>query len=132
MSYLKIIRLVPAGMRAVVRKLKGGIAPVLSMGAAFLASPAMAALPAAVQPAGGAGAGDYTKLLQSYWQQGIAVIVLMVAAYAFVEVGGGAIAKFGEWRNGKAELTELKWYFLIGVVMLVTVVYLLTTAAGIL
>jgi len=63
---------------------------------------------------------------------GIAFLVLAMGAYAFIEVGGGAIAKFGEWRNGKAELHELKWFFVIGVVVLVCVVYLLTTAGGIL
>lgn len=93
--------------------------------------PAMAALPAAVAPGAGAAAGDYMALLQQYWKQGIAVLVLMIATVAFYQTAAGAIEKFGEWRMGKAELTDLKSFFFIAVVMLVTVVYLLTTANGI-
>jgi integrating conjugative element membrane protein (TIGR03745 family) len=94
--------------------------------------PAMAALPGTVTPGAGVNGGDYIALLQQYWKSGVAVLVLMVGSYAFVEVSGGAIAKFREWREGKAELGDLKWFFFIGVVMLVAVVYLLTTANGIL
>lgn len=93
--------------------------------------PAMAALPAAVAPAQGAAAGDYIALLQQYWKQGIAVIVLMIASYGFYQTAAGAIEKFGEWRMGKAELSDLKSFFFVAVVMLVTVIYLLTTANGI-
>jgi integrating conjugative element membrane protein (TIGR03745 family) len=132
MSYLKNMGLAVTAGRSAARYNRFGLAALLLAAAALAAAPAMAALPAAVQPAGGAAAGDYIKLLQEYWKSGVAVMVLMVGAYAFVEVGGGAVTKFGEWRNGKAELTELKWFFFIGVVMLVAVIYLLTTANGIL
>lgn len=97
----------------------------------WAASTAHAALPGIVSPPS-VTSGDYIALLQAYWKSGVAVLVLMVGSYAFVEVGGGAVAKFREWREGKAELTDLKWFFFIGVVMLVAVVYLLTTANGIL
>jgi len=132
MSYLKNIGAGATVVRSSARHNRFGLAALLLFAAALAASPAMAALPAAVQPAGGAAAGDYMQLLQNYWKSGVAVMVLMVGAYAFIEVGGGAVTKFGEWRNGKAELTELKWFFFIGVVMLVAVIYLLTTANGIL
>lgn len=131
MSYLKNMRAVTTNMRSTGRQSRLVMAAMLLL-AAIAASSAMAALPAAVQPAGGAAAGDYMQLLQNYWKSGVAVMVLMVGAYAFIEVGGGAVTKFGEWRNGKAELTELKWFFFMGVVMLVAVIYLLTTANGIL
>lgn len=132
MSHLKKMETVSTGARSLITENRRCIAAMLVLAAAFVAAPAMAELPAAVQPTGGAAAGDYVQLLRQYWKQGIAVLVLMVAAGAFVEVGGGAIAKFGEWRRGKVELSELKWFFFIGVVMLVTVIYLLTTATGIL
>ena len=104
---------------------------VVAVLATVLAPSAFAALPTAVQPGGNAAAGDYIALLQQYWKEGIAFLVLALGAYGFVEVGGGAIAKFAEWRQGKAELSELKWFFVIGVVMLVALVYILTTAGGI-
>lgn len=112
------------------RRLPAAAAGLIAL--AMTSSPALAALPGTVAPAAGATGGDYIALLQQYWKSGVAVLVLMVGTYAFVEVGGGAVAKFREWRDGKAELADLKWFFFIGVVMLVTVVYLLTTANGIL
>lgn len=118
---------VPKNSRA-----RNAVGLLLAIAAVGVAAPAMAALPAAVTPAGGAASGDYMALLQQYWKQGVAVMVLMLGSYAFMEVGGGAVAKFGEWRNGKAELTELKWFFFIGVIVLVAVIYLLTTANSIL
>lgn len=132
MSYLKKMETVSTGARSLITENRRCIAAMFVLAAAFAAAPAMADLPAAVQPTGGAAAGDYMTLLRQYWKQGVAVLVLMVGTWAFLEVGGGAIAKFGEWRIGKVELSDLKWFFLIGVVMLVTVIYLLTTANGIL
>ncbi|PHV36875.1 TIGR03745 family integrating conjugative element membrane protein [Janthinobacterium sp. BJB304] len=133
MSYLKKKRVVSTDVRPVSSVNRRGITAVLLLlAAASVAAPAMADLPAAVQPAGGAAAGDYTLLLRQYWKSGVAVLVLLVGTWAFIEVGGGGIAKFNEWRRGKVELSELKWFFFIGVVMLVLVIYLLTTANGIL
>lgn len=132
MSYFKKKRAVSTDVRPVSSVNRLGITAMLLLAAAFVAAPAMADLPAAVQPTGGAAAGDYMQLLRQYWKQGIAVFVLMVGSWAFIEVGGGAVAKFGEWRRGKVELSELKWFFFIGVLMLVAVIYLLTTANGIL
>ncbi|HEX7635852.1 MAG TPA: TIGR03745 family integrating conjugative element membrane protein [Noviherbaspirillum sp.] len=105
-------------------------AGVVALGALAM-EPALAALPAAVAPPSGATAGDYIGLMKEYWKQGIAALVLIIGAYAFVMVGGGAIAKFNDYRSGKAELGDLTMYAILGVVILVTVVYLLTTAAGI-
>ncbi|PHV19198.1 TIGR03745 family integrating conjugative element membrane protein [Janthinobacterium sp. BJB446] len=133
MSYVKKMRAVLTDVRPVTSVNRRGIAAMLLLlAAAFVAAPAMADLPAAVPPTGGANAGDYTLLLRQYWKSGVAVLVLLVGTWAFIEVGGGGIAKFNEWRRGKVELGELKWYFLIGAVMLVLVIYLLTTANGIL
>lgn len=115
-----------ASLRRVPAVVSGALALLMT------AHPAMAALPGTVTPGNGVNGGDYIALLQQYWKSGVAVLVLMVGSYAFVEVSGGAIAKFREWREGKAELGDLKWFFFIGVVMLVAVVYLLTTANGIL
>jgi integrating conjugative element membrane protein (TIGR03745 family) len=104
----------------------------LGMGLGLLAGSASAALPVAVQPAQGVPAGDYIALMQQYWKQGIAFLVLLGGAIAFVSVGGGAIAKFNEFRVGRAEMGDLMIYAVIGVVILVAVVYLLTEASSIL
>lgn len=106
------------------------VAAVVALGA-FAMEPALAALPSAVAPPSGAVQGDYIGLLKEYWKQGVAALVLIIGAYGFMSVGGGAIAKFNEYRAGKAELGDLTTYAIIGVIILVTVVYLLTTAGGI-
>jgi integrating conjugative element membrane protein (TIGR03745 family) len=104
----------------------------LGMGLGLLAGSASAALPSPVAPGAGVAAGDYIALMQQYWKQGIALLVLVGGAVAFLSVGGGAIAKFNEFRVGRAEIGDLMLYAALGVVILVTVVYLLTEASTIL
>jgi integrating conjugative element membrane protein (TIGR03745 family) len=102
------------------------------LGFGLLAGPATAALPAAVAPGAGVAAGDYIALMHQYWAAGVAFLVLLAGAWAFFAVGGGAIAKFNEYRIGKAEAGDLMIYAVLGVVILVAVVYLLTEASTIL
>ena len=96
-----------------------------------LTEPAMAALPTALDPGGSGASGDYLALMQAYWKKGVAVLVLIVGALAFLSVGGGAVAKFNEYRAGKAELGDLTMYAVLGVILLIITVYLLTTADGV-
>ena len=70
--------------------------------------------------------------MHQYWTAGVAFLVLLAGAFAFFSVGGGAIAKFNEFRVGRAEAGDLMVYAVIGVVILVAVVYLLTQASTIL
>ena len=98
----------------------------------LLAGSAFAVLPAAVAPAAGVAAGDYIAIMHQYWASGVAFLVLLAGAFAFFSVGGGAIAKFNEFRVGRAEAGDLMIYAVIGVVILVAVVYILTQASTIL
>jgi integrating conjugative element membrane protein (TIGR03745 family) len=102
------------------------------IGLGLLAGPATAALPTAVAAGAGVAAGDYIALMHQYWASGVAFLVLLAGAWAFFAVGGGAIAKFNEYRIGKAEAGDLMIYAVLGVVILVAVVYLLTEASTIL
>lgn len=99
---------------------------------ALFAGAAAAALPTAVPPAAGVAAGDYIALMQQYWKAGVAFLVLLVGAWSFLAVGGGAIAKFNEYRIGRAEAGDLMIYAVIGVVIIVAVIYLLTEASTVL
>lgn len=105
-----------------------GIAALL----ALLTQSAMAALPTAVPPSAGVASGDYIALMKQYWTSGVALLVLLGGVVAFLEVGGGAMAKFREYRVGRAELGDLMLYAVLGVVILVAVIYLLTQASTIL
>lgn len=99
---------------------------------ALFAGSAAAALPTAVAPAAGVASGDFIAIMQQYWKAGFAFLVLLVGAFTFLTVGGGAIAKFNEYRIGRAEIGDLMIYAVIGVVIIVAVIYLLTEASTIL
>ena len=47
-------------------------------------------------------------------------------------MGGGAIAKFNEYRIGRAEAGDLMIYAVIGVIIIVAVIYLLNEASTVL
>ena len=112
--------------------LRNWVKTFAAMAAMFaLTEPAIAALPTALDPGGSGASGDYLALMQAYWKKGVAVLVLIVGALAFLSVGGGAVAKFNEYRAGKAELGDLTMYAVLGVILLIITVYLLTTSDGI-
>ncbi len=98
----------------------------------IMATPALAALPTAVAAGTGTASGDYISIAQQYFKQGFLFLGLLLAAYALYAVAGGAISKFNEFRIGRAELSDVVVYAVVGVVILVIIVYLLTEASTIL
>ncbi len=98
----------------------------------LMATPAMAALPTAVAAGQGVASGDYIALAQQYFKSGFLFLGLLLASYALYTVAGGAISKFNEFRIGRAELSDVVVYAVVGVVILVIIVYLLTEASTIL
>ena len=99
---------------------------------AVLAEPAVAALPAAVSPPAAAASGDYIAIGQDYFKKGLLFLGLLISTLGFLAVAGGGIAKFNDYRTGRAELGDLAMFAVIGVVVLVLMVYLATEAASIL
>ena len=99
---------------------------------AFCVEPALAALPTAVAPPAGAAAGDYIAVGQDYFKKGLLFLGLLISTLGFLAVAGGGIAKFNDYRTGRAELGDLAMFAVIGVVVLVLMVYLATEAAAIL
>jgi integrating conjugative element membrane protein (TIGR03745 family) len=89
--------------------------------------PAFADLPKALEP-GDSSEGDWIALLRYYLKQGINVLVLAVAAFAFVRIASGALTKWDEYRKGRADLADMKEYVVGGSVVLVIMVALLTAA----
>ncbi len=100
--------------------------------AATMTNPVLAALPTAVTPATGTATGDYISIAKEYFKNGFLFLGLLIAAYALINVAGGAIGKFNEFRVGRAELSDVAVYAVVGVVILVIIVYLLTEAAAVL
>jgi len=105
------------------------IASTLTVLAGMAVTAAHAALPA--QPAGAPANGTFLENMRDYIGMGIGLVALVLAGYAFLAVSGGAIAKFNEWRMGKAELGELKMVFIVGGLLLLVVIYLVTQAVGV-
>jgi integrating conjugative element membrane protein (TIGR03745 family) len=104
-----------------------------SLGLAILASvlfvePALAELPTAVA-ADGAASGDYIEIGKEYFKNGLIVLGLIIATLGFIAVAAGGIAKFNEYRMGRAELGDLGVLAVVGAVVLVLMVYLLNEAA---
>jgi integrating conjugative element membrane protein (TIGR03745 family) len=113
---------------AVARKAAATRAAVATTALTYAVA-AQAALPPA--PAGAAAGSDYLGTMRDYIGLGIGLVALVLAGYAFVAVSGGAIAKFNEWRAGKAELGDLKMVFIVGGLLLLIVIYLVTQAVGV-
>ncbi|MBY0368781.1 MAG: DUF2976 domain-containing protein [Proteobacteria bacterium] len=97
----------------------------------LMAHPAFADLPTAIQPQG-VQAGDMPGLWRALLKAGVAVIVLGIGAVAFYKIPMGALKKWEEYRDGRAEIAEVKEYFIWGSIVLVAIVAILTTAASIL
>jgi integrating conjugative element membrane protein (TIGR03745 family) len=102
----------------------------LAVLASLVASPVLAALPTAVTTT--SASGDYIALAQEFFKKGFLFLGLLLASYGLYTVAGGAVAKFNEFRIGRAELSDVVIYAVVGVVILIILVYLLTEASTIL
>lgn len=96
----------------------------------MIASPAMADLPALALP-NGVNANDPIAIWRAVARIGLNVGVVVAGAWAFWKIGIGALSKWSQYQQGRAELTDLKEYFIYGVITLFVIVTLLTTANGI-
>ncbi|MBW8832293.1 MAG: TIGR03745 family integrating conjugative element membrane protein [Burkholderiales bacterium] len=101
----------------------------ITTASALVASVAHAALP--TNPTGVSTSGNYLENMRDYIGLAIGLVALVLAGWAFIAVSGGAIAKFNEWRVGKAELGDVKMVFIVGGLLLIVVIYLVTQAIGI-
>lgn len=62
---------------------------------------------------------------------GIGAAALILGGSAFLEVAGGIIAKFNEWRTGRAEAGDLKKVIVGGAAVLAIVILLATVAISV-
>lgn len=91
----------------------------------------LAVLPTPTQTTG-AASGDYLAVFRDYWKQGVLLLALVLASFALLVVGGGAVSKFNEYRVGRAELGDLLTYVILGVIVLLIVIYLANEASKVL
>ncbi|MDR8481124.1 TIGR03745 family integrating conjugative element membrane protein [Serratia nevei] len=125
-------------MNAVVRLFRQLCARVaVATSLAYVASqPVQAALPSVEPPSSGGGGcgcgGGLMDTIKGYFQDGIVIIGLVAAAVAFLIVANAAIHTFAEVRDQKATWAKFGAIVLVGVVLLVTVIWLVGKSAGIL
>lgn len=105
------------------------LAPVV----AVMCSPARAALPTMPTPGtdmNGAtcAAGDWMCAMSAYFKAGMAILGLVLVALGFLYVVGGALSKWREYTAGRAQIADLKEYFIMGMILTVFLVILVTYA----
>ena len=105
----------------------------LMLFALLATQPALAALPGQLSVPQGANVsqGDYIQLWQFVIKKGVAVASLIIGAGVFLYFAAGFVAKFVEYRKGKAEIGDLKEYGIVGTAVTVIVVALLTVAVSV-
>lgn len=100
---------------------------------ALSCAPAMAALPDIPTPGEGIGGGtvadgDWLGAMGAWFKAGITILGLVLAGMAFIYVMMGALGKWRAYSMGRAEIADLKEYFIMGAVLAVFIVVLATYA----
>lgn len=99
----------------------------------LLCHPALAALPTMPSPGtdmkGQAVAnGDWLGTISAWFKSGIGILGLVLVGFGFIYVVSGGLSKWKDYSRGKAEMSDLKEYFIMGVVMMVFLVAMVTWA----
>lgn len=120
-----VARLRRLGSRALTR---AGTLAILGW---LTCKPAFADLPQVEPPTSGGGSG-LSGQIKGYIQDGLVIGGLVVAAVAFINVAIAALHTFTEVRNERATWTKFGAIIVVGVVLLVTVIWLVGKSADIL
>ena len=110
---------------------------MLAPAVALLCSPAFAALPTMPTPGSAIGggtvaSGDWLGAMGAWFKAGVIILSLILAAMGFIYVMMGALGKWRAYSMGRAEIADLKEYFIMGAVLAVFIVVMATYAAQVL
>ena len=103
------------------------LAPMVGL----MCSPTFAALPEMPTPAGGGigGAavaqGDWLNNMGAWFKAGLSILGLVLGALGFLYVVMGGLQKWKLYSAGRAEIGDLKEYFVMGAVMAVFMVVMI-------
>lgn len=97
--------------------------------ATLMSQPALAALPTIATPATGVGGaavqqGDWIGTIGAIFVAVVAIIVLVLCAWFFLQGIMGLITKWKDYSNGRAQIGDLKEYFVMVILSSVVVVLL--------
>ena len=104
---------------------------------ALMCSPAFAALPTVPVPGEAVGGGtvadgDWLGAMGAWFKAGVIILSLILAAMGFIYVMMGALGKWRAYSMGRAEIADLKEYFIMAAVLAVFIVIMATYAAQVL
>ena len=110
---------------------------MLAPAVALLCSPAFAALPTMPTPGqaiggGSVASGDWLGAMGAWFKAGVIILSLILAAMGFIYVMMGALGKWRAYSMGRAEIADLKEYFIMAAVLAVFIVIMATYAAQVL
>lgn len=122
-------------LRAWARRADRGVRTLmLAPAVMLLSSTAWAELPTMPTPSGGGigGAtpaqGDWLGTMGAWFKAGITILALILVALGFIYVIMGALGKWRAYSMGRAEMADLKEYFIMGSVLAVFLVLIATYA----
>ena len=123
-------------LKTLVNRARERTARMLLVPAVALAcSPAVMAqgLPQIPTPGQGIGGGavaqgDWLGAMGAWFKAGITILALVLASMAFIYVMMGALGKWRAYSMGRAEMADLKEYFIMGAVLAVFIVVIATYA----
>ena len=100
---------------------------------ALMSSPAFAALPTMPTPGtdmkgNAVAAGDWMGSMSAWFKAGLAIFGLVVLAFMFFKVVGGAVTKWGEYTKGRVDIADLKEYLIMGIVIVGFAILMITYA----
>ncbi len=122
--------------QSVIARIRCGAERVLARGMALAllawltCQPALADLPTVEPPQSGGGSGLMGQI-KGYLQDGIVLVGLVLAAVAFVKVAEAGLSTYAEVRDKKATWGQFGAIVVVGVVLLVTVIWLVGKSADI-
>ena len=114
----------PSTRTAVRRSLPVALAAMLAHSAARAQLPDLSSLGAPTD-------SNYINVILYVVGLGIGAAALIIGGASFLEVAGGIIGKFNEWRTGRAEAGDLKKIVVGGAAVLALVILLATVAVSV-
>lgn len=102
-------------------------------GVVLMCSPVFAALPTMPTPGtdmkgNAVAAGDWMGSMSAWFKAGLAILGLVILAFMFFKVVGGAVTKWGEYTKGRADIADLKEYLIMGIIIVGFAILMVTYA----
>ena len=72
--------------------------------------------------------GDWMGSMSSWFKKGLVILGLILVGVGFLYVVGGALSKWRDYSRGKAELSDLKEYFIMGSIFVAFLIVMITYA----